>query len=78
MPDDVSVVSFDDYPLASWLRPGLSSFAIPHEALGRTAVELLIAMVTADPATSTGPTPNAVHRIPMPVRLRESVAAPRG
>jgi len=42
IPRDVSVVSFDDSPLASWLRPGLSSVALPHHEMGRLAVELLI------------------------------------
>lgn len=75
IPGDVSVVSFDDHPLAGWLRPGLTSFAIPHEALGRTAVETLLAVVTdksravtSDPAAD-GP----VRRLPMPLRVRGSV-----
>ncbi|GIH12749.1 alanine racemase [Rugosimonospora africana] len=67
VPDDVSVVSFDDSSLASWLRPGLTSIAIPHFELGRLAVELLLAEVPA----------HDVHRVTMPLRERESVAAPR-
>lgn len=67
VPDDVSVVSFDDSHLASWLRPALTSVAIPHFELGRTAVELLLADVPA----------HDVHPVPMPVRERGSVAPPR-
>jgi LacI family transcriptional regulator len=63
---DVSVVSFDDSDLASWLRPGLTSIALPHYDLGRRAVELLLA----------GQQAPVHHRIPMPLRLRASVAAP--
>jgi LacI family transcriptional regulator len=70
VPDDVSVVSFDNYPLADWLRPGLSSFAIPHEQLGRRAVELLIETVTGGVGTGPGP----IHRYPLPLRPRGSVA----
>ncbi|WP_307802318.1 LacI family DNA-binding transcriptional regulator [Cellulomonas fengjieae] len=73
IPDDVSVVSFDDYPMAEWLRPGLSSFAIPHEQLGRRAVELLIEVVRDGPGT----VPAAVHRYPLPLHARGSVAARR-
>lgn len=67
VPQDLSVVSFDDSHLASWLRPGLTSIAIPHFELGRRAVELLLADVPA----------HEVHRVPMPLRERESVGAPR-
>jgi len=52
VPGDVSVVSFDDAPLAQWLRPGLTTFAIPHHDLGRRAVELLVEQIGADGATT--------------------------
>ena len=42
IPQDVSVVSFDDDAIAAWLRPGLSTAALPHEQMGRRAVELLL------------------------------------
>ena len=43
IPDGVSVVSFDDSDLAGWLRPELTSVALPHYELGRRAVRLLLA-----------------------------------
>jgi LacI family transcriptional regulator len=67
MPDDVSIVSFDDSFLAPWLRPALATLVLPHYDMGKRAVELLI-------ENSTGP---AEHRIAMPIRHRESVAAAR-
>jgi LacI family transcriptional regulator len=66
IPGDLSVVSFDDSDLASWLRPGLTSAAIPHFELGRRAVEILLAPDK----------PIGVHRIPMPLRERGSVGPP--
>jgi LacI family transcriptional regulator len=67
VPSDVSVISFDDSDLASWIRPHLTSIAIPHFELGRRSVELLLdSNRTAE-----------LHRIPMPLFERESVAAPR-
>jgi LacI family transcriptional regulator len=30
VPADVSVVSFDDHPIASWMRPKLTTVALPH------------------------------------------------
>ncbi len=35
IPGDLSVISFDDDPIAAWLRPGLSTAALPHEQMGR-------------------------------------------
>jgi LacI family transcriptional regulator len=65
IPDDVSVVSFDDSDLASWLRPHLTSVGIPHLQIGARAAARLL---DADPSSS------ALERVPMPVRLRDSVA----
>jgi len=66
VPTDVSVVSFDDDPIAVWLRPGLTTAALPHEQMGRRAVELLL---DGAPAGRT--------MVPMPIRRRRSIAAPR-
>jgi LacI family transcriptional regulator, galactose operon repressor len=67
VPDDVSVVSFDDDPLASWIRPQLTTIAIPHYELGRRSIELLLD-AEDPPTTSTAP-----ERLPMPLRTRDSV-----
>ncbi len=66
VPEDFSVVSFDDSDLASWLQPQLTSVGIPHFELGRRAVELLL----------TPERPAGIIRIPMPLRARASIAAP--
>ena len=68
VPADVSVVSFDDDPIAAWLRPGLSTAALPHEPMGRRAIELLL---------DNHPTGSA-RLVPMPLRRRKSIAAPAG
>jgi LacI family transcriptional regulator len=67
IPQDLSVVSFDDSDLASWLRPALTSIAIPHFDMGRRAVELLLDRSGA----------GEVERMPMPVHHRASVGPPR-
>jgi LacI family transcriptional regulator len=67
VPGDVSVISFDDSELAAWLRPGLTSIALPHYDMGTKAVELLL-------ENRNG---SAVHRCPMPLSIRESVGHPR-
>lgn len=67
IPGDVSIVSFDDHQLAGWLRPGLTTFAIPHHELGHRAIELLL----EQPAAGT---PQRTERLRMPLRVRGSVA----
>lgn len=75
VPADVSVVSFDGSELATWLRPPVSSIALPLAELGRAAVRLLL-----DPPGTTPP----VLRIPMPLvqgastRRRGRFRAPHG
>jgi LacI family transcriptional regulator, galactose operon repressor len=66
VPQDMSVVSFDDDAIAAWLRPGLSTAALPHEEMGRKAVELLLAGPVADR-----------RLVPMPLRRRGSIGPPK-
>ena len=47
VPADVSVVSFDDDALASWVRPQLTTVALPHYELGRAAIHVLLDLRTA-------------------------------
>ncbi|MDX3108452.1 LacI family DNA-binding transcriptional regulator [Nonomuraea angiospora] len=72
VPADVSVVSFDDHPIASWVRPKLTTVALPHYELGRKAVDVLFAEIDRDRADADRV--GEVYRVPMPVRSRESVA----
>lgn len=66
VPDDVSIVSFDNDELASYLRPGLTTIALPHEQMGRAAVELLL-----------GPETDHAELVHMPVIVRDSIASPK-
>jgi LacI family transcriptional regulator len=74
VPSDVSVVSFDDDAIASWTRPSLTTIALPHYDLGRKAVEVLFAEIDRGP--TPGDTKAEIHRVPMPLRMRDSVASP--
>jgi DNA-binding LacI/PurR family transcriptional regulator len=49
VPEDVSVVGFDDHPLAELWTPALTTMGQDFAGLGRTAVGFLIAQVTGEP-----------------------------
>ena len=68
VPQDVSVASFDDDEIAATLRPGLTTVAIPHEEMGRLAVELLL---------SGDELPGGDVLVSMALHERASVARPR-
>lgn len=72
IPDDVSVVSFDDSELARWLRPQLTSVALPYFDMGRIAVESVLGL-RQDWAAAQ----RQEQLVAMPLRERGSVAAPR-
>jgi len=42
IPDEVSVISFDDDDLVAYLRPRLTTVALPFEQMGRKAVNLIL------------------------------------
>ena len=67
VPGEVSVVSFDDSELAGWMRPGLTSVALPHYDMGALALDRLL-------ENRSG---SEIHRCPMPISIRESVGRPR-
>ncbi len=62
VPADVAVVGFDNDEIASYLRPGLTTVALPHEEMGRKAINLLLSEE-----------PPQEHRIKMPLVSRASV-----
>ena len=66
VPQYLSVVSFDNSELSSWLSPGLTSIGLPYFEMGRRAVEVLLGATPKD----------SVERVHMPLHQRESVAGP--
>lgn len=74
VPEDVSVLSFDDTSFARWLRPGLTTFAFPQRALGRAAADELIDLIERGAATGAPHTPPSARLVPLPLRTRASVA----
>jgi LacI family transcriptional regulator len=62
IPDDLSVISFDDEYLAAYLRPQLTTMQIPYLEIGRLAMDLVL---DGDPVAQT--------LVPMPLQDRGSV-----
>jgi DNA-binding LacI/PurR family transcriptional regulator len=57
VPDDVSVVGFDDSLLAALSSPALTSVRVDYTAFGAAASAALLAMIAGDPAPSYDPSP---------------------
>ncbi len=49
VPSDVSVLAYDDLPLAGYLVPPLSTVAVPVEKLGAAAVDAIISRLRGEP-----------------------------
>jgi DNA-binding LacI/PurR family transcriptional regulator len=62
VPDDVSVVGFDDIPLAEYGHPPLTTVSLDFERLGRELVRVLAEQLS-------GPAPASVPRVVLPTRL---------
>ena len=68
VPDDVSVVGYDDQEMSRYLRPALTTVALPHYEMGRRGCELLLSDSRMTPTREL---------VPCPPRIRHSIAPPR-
>ena len=48
IPDDVSVVGYDDLEIAQHLHPPLTTILLPHYEMGTAAVELLLEFLSTN------------------------------
>lgn len=69
VPDDISLVGFDDVPLAQHTNPPLTSVQVDHERLGSHAAQILLAGIDGQPPPRLAP-------IPVHLLLRKSTGAP--
>ncbi len=70
IPDDISVVGFDDIALARVLEPELTTVAVPAERLGAEGVRQLLALLNGTPSRARPP-------LPLKLVVRGSTAPPR-
>ena len=76
VPEDISLVSFNDTPLSQFVSPPLTSVAIHVEEMARAAVRLLTQRVPVQGKAAERTLPQKVV-VPATLVLRESTAPPR-
>ena len=71
IPEDLSVVGFDDLPVARWVGPPLTTIRQPLVEMAETATELVLALARGAPPIQP--------RVELSTELivRESTAVPR-
>ncbi len=69
VPDDISVVGFDDLAVASFTEPPLTTVRQPKQMMGRMATEMLLRLLT-------GPQEKTQVRLPGELIVRESSSPP--
>jgi len=72
VPEDISVVGFDDLPAAAQWHPALTTVRQPVDELGRAAVNTLLALISGLGAAATHVT------LPTELVVRQSTASVRG
>jgi LacI family transcriptional regulator len=70
IPDEMSLIGFDDMSFGELLTPPLSAVRQPVEALGRQGFQTLLALLN-------GQSPPMLTRLPVDLMIRQSVGAPR-
>ncbi|ALN89293.1 periplasmic binding and sugar binding domain of LacI family protein [Lysobacter gummosus] len=76
IPEDLSVVGYDDSPLACQLSPGLTTIHLPVSDVGRLAVQSLLGRPTAERAASAMPGLQAA--VTPRLTIRDSTGVPAG
>ena len=70
IPDDFSVVGFDDIPQSAFIAPSLTTVRQPRTAIGRQAMAMLLDMLNGHPIDA------AEHMLMPDLIIRNSVGVP--
>jgi LacI family transcriptional regulator len=71
VPEDISVIGFDDLDISRYLTPGLTTIRQPISEKGKQAVELLVEQMAEDSRQIEKP--QTIVMLPMTLVIRESV-----
>jgi LacI family transcriptional regulator len=69
IPADISIVSFDDFPLAQYMEPPLTTFRQPLQEMGEIAAAKLMGLMSGERK------PQGRHYLRCPLIVRKSVGA---
>jgi LacI family transcriptional regulator len=72
IPEDVSVIGFDNVPSAAFARPTLTTLSVPIREVGKRALEMLIARIRLSDGS-----PGRTINLPVELVLRETTSTPR-
>jgi LacI family transcriptional regulator len=72
-PDHVSLLGFDDIPVARWLDPALSTVAVPMQDIGAAGMRRMLSLLGERPQEAGG---NEVNVHPTRLVIRASTGAP--
>ena len=78
VPEDVSVVGFDDVPIARLIAPALTTVGQPAREMGYAAAKLLFTRIDPPGPDGDGAEPPEPPLFSATVQIRESVAPPPG
>jgi DNA-binding LacI/PurR family transcriptional regulator len=71
VPEDISLVGFDDIPLSSYITPSLTTVRMSARDVGSTAFQALFSLI------GEAHVEGDVYQIPTRLVVRESTAKPR-
>ena len=71
VPDDVSVMGYDDQEISRHTHPPLTTLVLPNYEMGRAAIELLMVVATGDERQRPR---RAITKVDGPLVLRDTVA----
>jgi DNA-binding LacI/PurR family transcriptional regulator len=71
VPEDISIIGYDDVPMAAWAAYSLTTISQPVEAMVNVTVETLLGQIEGD-------TEPYHHRIDGPLIVRRSARIPEG
>jgi LacI family transcriptional regulator len=76
VPEDVSVVGYDDIPVAEFVHPALTTVRQPTREVGALAAQIVLDRLAAEREGDGGGRPEK-HLLPAELVVRETVAPPR-